>query len=137
EAREDLGKFEFPNWAKRVALLALLTFLAIIGYLMYPDIVNPHWRIAGEAQLTTDPEGHAVLPAIPPSTISPSRMRMVYTEERRLNIGHSQVESVLNLVEIVDGAPRDPQPIARSFDGLFKGAAFVPNDDQTVFVVLQ
>jgi serine/threonine protein kinase/Tol biopolymer transport system component len=127
EAVPGLEKFIIPSWTRRIAALALWAILAAAGYWKYLDSLNPHLRAVDtqEVQLTTNPEGHSVLPAI-----SISGKRLVYTEEGR-------AESVLTLVEIADGAPRDPHPLARSSDGEFMGAAFAPNDDQTVFVLLQ
>ncbi len=126
EAAADLEKFRTPSWLMRIALVLGMALVLIAGYWKYLDSRNPKQHVVGQhVPLTANPEGNAVLPAI-----SPSRTRMVYTEE-----GHT--ESVLTLVEIVDGAPRDPHPIARSLDGKFMGAAFAPNDDQTIYFLLQ
>jgi serine/threonine protein kinase/Tol biopolymer transport system component len=125
DVAEDLRDFVPPSWARRAAVLFLILFISIASWWAINKSKNPELHVDGQYEsLTNNSEGHSILPAI-----SPSRKYMVYTEEG--------VESVLTLVGIVDGASRNPRAIARSLNGKFKGAAFVPNDDQTVFVLLQ
>lgn len=126
EAYEDLTKFHPPNLKWRIATLALLMLIGIAAYQIYQASKDPALRHLGQdVPLTPNPQGHAKFPAV-----SPSLTRMIYTEEGR-------TESVLTLVNIVDGVSRDPRPIARSSDGRFMGAVFAPHDDQTVLVLLQ
>jgi serine/threonine protein kinase/Tol biopolymer transport system component len=125
-AAEDLEKFTPPSWTRRAAVVLLILFVSIAAWWAINKSKNPRLHVDGQYEsLTGNPEGHSILPEI-----SPSRKYMVYTEEDR-------AESVLTLVGIVDGASHNPRAIARSLNGKFKGAAFAPNDDQTVFVLLQ
>lgn len=125
-AAEDLKKFIPPSWTRRAALFFLIALAVIAGYWIIVDSKNPHIQVVGQpVPLTKSEGGHATVPAI-----SPVKTRMIYTEE-------SRGESVLMLVEIVDGARSDSRDLARSRDAIFKGAAFAQNDGQTVYFLLQ
>jgi Tol biopolymer transport system component len=125
EAAEDLKNFTIPNWTRRIALLVLLAPIVIAVYFAIDASQNPQLHVVGQPRPLPTQAGHANLPAI-----SPGGKHMLYTDE-------DQGTSVLRLVEIIDGVMGADRIIARSRDAAFKGSVFAPNDDQTIYVLLQ
>lgn len=125
EAVADLEKFRTPSWLMRIALVLGMALVLIAGYLANQWTKNPRLQAVGQLVRLED-EGHATLPAI-----SPAKTHLLYTE----NYGG---ESVLRLVDLDPNLSHsNDKIIARSLDGKFMGAAFAPNDDQTIYFLLQ
>lgn len=125
EAAEELKNFMPPSWARRVVMLALLALILFAGYQVIVWSGNTQLQVVSQPVPLLKHGGHARLPAI-----SPEGKKMIYIDK-------DNGESILRLVEIVDGAMSGDRIIARSRDAKFAGTVFAPNDDQTIYVLLQ